>query len=180
MRVCFVAGSRNCASVHSPLRMDFTPDTEVPETYSRALLDSVTAGIPGWIGRAMASVIADQRGKVTDEDRSIINGVIESVTRTVHMRLSQLLVMDVDAQDMNPLAVLRGSISAATEALRDMGLHEVQRDEFERTSMPDDVYAIGPLTWRDLGEDVHDAGITWGAWKAATVLSRRREEGQIQ
>ena len=46
--------------------------------------------------------------------------------------------------------------------------------------MPDDVYAIGPLAWSDLGEEVHEAGITWGAWKAATVLVRRRAEGKVQ
>jgi hypothetical protein len=45
--------------------------------------------------------------------------------------------------------------------------------------MPHDHYAVGPLTWKDLSEDVHDAGITWGAWKAATVLTRRRAEGKI-
>jgi hypothetical protein len=26
---------------------------------------------------------------------------------------------------------------------------------------------------------VHEAGITWGAWKAATVLTRRRAEGKV-
>jgi len=36
------------------------------------------------------------------------------------------------------------------------------------------------LTWRDLGEEVHDAGISWGAWKAATILTRRRADGSIQ
>ena len=45
--------------------------------------------------------------------------------------------------------------------------------------MPDDVYAIGPLAWIDMGDDVHEAGISWGAWKAATVLTRRRAEGKV-
>lgn len=159
--------------------MDSGDDIEVAETYSRALLDAVIAGTPGWINRTMRTVIVDQRGAVSAHDQQVIDAVVESVVRTVHLRMSQLLARDVDAQAMNPLAVLRGSTSAATEALREMGLHEVQRDEHEKSSMPDDVYAIGPLTWRDLGDDVHEAGITWGAWKAATILSRRREEGKI-
>lgn len=159
--------------------MDFGPDVEVTETYSRALLDAVIAGIPGWISSAMTAVITDQRGAVSTQDQQLIDSAVELVLRTVRMRLAQLLALDADAQDMNPLAVLRGATSAATEALREMGLHEVQRDEFEKTSLPDDVFAIGPLTWRDLGDDVHEAGITWGAWKAATILSRRREEGKI-
>jgi hypothetical protein len=45
--------------------------------------------------------------------------------------------------------------------------------------MPDDMFALGPLTWRDLGDDVHDAGIEWGAWKAAMIISRRRDEGKL-
>lgn len=159
--------------------MDFGPDVEVTETYSRALLEAVIAGTPGWIDRAMTAVIAEQRGVTSAQDRQRIDSAVESVVRTVRMRLSQLLALDVDAQNMNPLAVLRGSTSAATEALREMGLHEVQRDEYDRTSLPDDDFAIGPFAWRDLGEDAHEAGITWGAWKAATILSRRREEGKI-
>ena len=114
--------------------MDFGPDVEVSETYSRALLDAVIAGTPTWIRRAMTAVIAEQRGSVSTQDQDKIDSAVESVVRTVRMRLSQLLSLDADDQDMNPLAVLRGSTSAATEALREMGLHEVQRDEFERTS----------------------------------------------
>jgi hypothetical protein len=30
-----------------------------------------------------------------------------------------------------------------------------------------------------MGDDVHEAGISWGAWKAATVLTRRRAEGKV-
>lgn len=179
MRLCYTAGSGNAPSVHSLPIMDFGPDVEVSETYSRALMDAVIAGTPEWIRRVMTAVITEQRGNVSAQDRAKIDSTVESVVRTVRMRLSQLLAMDVDDQDMNPLAVLRGSTSAATEALREMGLHEVQRDEFERTSLPDDVFAMGPLTWRDLGEEVHEAGITWGAWKAATILARRRDEGKI-
>jgi hypothetical protein len=159
--------------------MDFGPDVEVSQTYSRALLDAVIAGTPAWIDHAMSSVIVAQRGEVTAQDRRIIDSAVESVVRTVRMRLSQLLAQDVDAQGMNPLAVLRGSTSAATEALREMGLHEVQRDEYERSALPDDDYSIGPLTWRDLGDDVHEAGINWGAWKAATIRLRRSDEGKI-
>lgn len=160
--------------------MDHAEEIAVTETYSKALLDSVMRAAPEWIGRAMTNVVLDQRAELSDADRDAIDRATVSVVESIRIRLSQLLAQDVDAQSMNPLAVLRASTAAAAETLREMGLHEVHRDEFERASMPDDSYAIGPLTWRDLGEDVHEAGITWGAWKAATVLSRRRDEGKIQ
>jgi len=67
----------------------------------------------------------------------------------------------------------------ATALLIEAGIPPVRRDEFEVRSMPDDMFALGPLTWRDLGDDVHDAGIEWGAWKAAMIISRRRDEGKL-
>ncbi len=94
-------------------------------------------------------------------------------------QLSRLLATDVDEQRRNPLQVIRESTAPMNDVLRSFGVPEPHRDEFERRSMPTDVYAIGPLTWRDLGDDVHDAGIEWGAWKAATVLTRRRAEGKL-
>ncbi|MEI8285987.1 MAG: hypothetical protein WCG15_01670, partial [Actinomycetes bacterium] len=82
-------------------------------------------------------------------------------------------------QRSNPLQVLRLSTVAANELLKNTAVQTPTRDEFEVSAMPHDEYAIGPLTWLDLGESVHEAGITWGAWKAATVLTRRRAEGKI-
>lgn len=63
--------------------------------------------------------------------------------------------------------------------LQTFGAEPARRDEYEVRAMPHDVFSIGPLTWRDLGEEVHDAGISWGAWKAATILTRRRADGSI-
>lgn len=159
--------------------MDHGQEIAVTETYPKALFDAVMDAVPRWIDRAMTSVVLDQRGEVSDSDRNAIDHAAAAVVESVRTRLARLLAEDVDAQTLNPLAVLRGSTGPATETLREMGLRGTHRDEFERASMPDDDYAIGPLTWRDLGEDVHEAGIAWGAWKAATVLSRRRDEGRI-
>jgi hypothetical protein len=93
--------------------------------------------------------------------------------------VAALLAMDVDAQRTNPLAVLRGAVRFPSGVLRDAGVPEVVRDGFAERSFPDDVYDLSPATWRDFGEDVHDAGIVWGAWKAQTVLRRRRAEGKL-
>lgn len=143
-------------------------------------MDAVVLAVPGWIERVMTARIVEQRGEVTDDVRRTISLAGESVSACARARLSQLLATDVDAQSTNPLSVLRGCTAGATQTLRSLGIPEVVRDQFERSSMPDDVYALGPLTWRDLSDEVHDAGITWGAWKAATVLSRRRSEGKLQ
>jgi hypothetical protein len=47
----------------------------------------------------------------------------------------------------------------------------------QRSIHPDDHYAIAPATWTDVDESLREPGLVWGAWKAATVLARRRSDG---
>ncbi len=140
------------------------------EPYSQELLDAVLAAIPLWLTSRIALVAP---GVAVDES------VISQTEEFVRCELSALLETDVDDQRANPLHILRESTQFATNVLKEAGVAPAQRDDFDRQSMPNDIYALGPLTWRDLSEDVHDAGITWGAWKAATVLTRRRAEGKL-
>ena len=93
----------------------------------------------------------------------------------VRTELAALLATGAEQQRTNPLQLLRSAARFATPVLRDMGVPEPLRDEFEQRAMPEDPYGIGPLAWIDLGEEVHEAGITWGAWKAATIMSRHRD-----
>jgi hypothetical protein len=116
---------------------------------------------------------------VKGESADLIRNAAHSVAELVRTDLLALLSTDVDEQRMNPLHILRACVAPATSALHTLGVPKAARDQYEESAMPDDVYALGPLTWRDLGEDVHDAGINWGAYKAAVVLSRRRAEGKI-
>lgn len=156
------------------------PSTTLPlEPYPQELFDAVIAAIPKWIEGRVVGIAAAELGTCPDELRASLTVVSDATVSLVSENLAALLRLDVDAQQSNPLHVLRSSTVVATQALRDASITPVRRDEFETRAMPNDVYAIGPLTWRDLGEDVHEAGITWGAWKAAVVLSRRRDEGKI-
>lgn len=139
--------------------------------YSQELLDAVLGALPQWLTVRISTVAPGVPIETVE--------VIQKTLRFVEEHLYALLATDVDAQRANPLHVLRQSTVFVTTALREANVAPAQRDDFDRQSMPDDVYALGPLTWRDLSDDVHDAGITWGAWKAATVLTRRREEGKL-
>jgi hypothetical protein len=40
------------------------------------------------------------------------------------------------------------------------------------------VYDLSPATWGDVDESLQEPGLIWGAWKAKTVLERRRAEGR--
>ncbi len=149
------------------------------EPYPQELFDAVMDAISGWVQGRIVEIATAEYGTCPETLLASLSEVGGATADIVANDLAQLLSTDVDAQKSNPLQVLRSSTSAATDALRKANVSAVRRDEFEVRAMPNDVYAIGPLTWRDLGEAVHEAGITWGAWKAAVVLSRRRDEGKI-
>ena len=154
------------------------PDDGLSE-YSQTLLDACVAAIPQWITNRIQHVCLVSGGIVPEIVTTKVAGVAHATQAQVQIDLMALLSVDVDAQRTNPLQVLRGSTLMATALLIEAGIPPVRRDEFEVRSMPDDMFALGPLTWRDLGDDVHDAGIEWGAWKAAMIISRRRDEGKL-
>ena len=149
------------------------------EEYPRALFDAVTAVFPDWL-RTRAEQIAHAAGRtLTGAEMTALDTAVAASAGEAQIELCSLLATDVDDQRRNPLHVLRSSTGPVTRFLRGLGLPDAKRDEFETRAMPDDAYAIGPLAWIDMGDDVHQAGISWGAWKAATVLTRRRAEGKV-
>jgi hypothetical protein len=38
------------------------------------------------------------------------------------------------------------------------------------------VYGLSPATWVDIDEALVEPGIEWGAWKAATVMMRKKNQ----
>ena len=147
--------------------------------YSQRLFDACVVAVPEWITNRIHNVCLMSSGIIPEIVTTKVAGVAHATQAQVQIDLKALLSVDVDAQRTNPLQVLRGSTLMATALLIEAGIPPAQRDEFEVRSMPDDMFALGPLTWRDLGDDVHDAGIEWGAWKAAMIISRRRDEGKL-
>ena len=158
-----------------------TEQTQPPELeqYPQDLYDAVMAAVPHWILRRIEEVMKSGATEVSTQVMNEISEVSQQVQRTVESSLFELLSLDVDNQRQSPLHVIRTSINSATELLSRYEVPLPQRDEFETKAMPRDIFSIGPLTWKDLSEDVHEAGINWGAWKAAVVVSRRRSEGKV-
>jgi hypothetical protein len=147
-------------------------------TPSEVLLEVVVEAYPGWL---TSQLTARLRGAGRDGGQASteVARVAGDAVRELEGSLGALLATDVDAQRENPLQVIREVTARAGEVLDRLGVPVVPRDEVETRAMPDDAHALGPIAWRDLGEAVHDAGIHWGAWKAATVLARRRAEGKL-
>ena len=138
------------------------------------LLETTRRVAPGWL-RRVAKAAAARGGVVVDDDE--LNGVVDAAVAALLVELDALLMTDVDEQTVNPLSLFRDAVAPVTGFLR---RHEVPRpplDPFTAERFPDDVYGMGPAAWSDVDPELHEPGITWGAWKAMTVLRRRREEG---
>lgn len=142
------------------------------------LAEEVGAVYASWLESRVVDLCRAAGRPLTPEARERLADEVRATADEVLGHLSRLLAADVDAQRENPLHVLRRGSRRIAVFLADVSVPAPSRDEFEERAMPDDVYGIGPLAWRDLGERVHEAGIEWGAWKAALVLTRRREEGK--
>jgi hypothetical protein len=145
---------------------------------ARALADAVDEALPAWGERSVRRLLIAYRGAVTPDEASAARAAGVRARDHVMPRLRALLVQDVDEQRTNPLSIIRAAVRFPTEVLQEAGVPEVVRDEFSERSFPNDVYDLSPATWRDVDESVHEPGIVWGAWKAKTVLDRRRAEGR--
>jgi len=146
------------------------------DAYAQALCDAVDRALPGWVVGHVDRLTRAYRGTTDPEthDAAVLAG--ERARVEVGARLAALLATDVDAQRTNPLSILRGAVRYPTAVLQAAGVPAVVRDEFAERVLPDDVYDLAPATWRDLGDEVHEAGIVWGAWKAKQHLERRARE----
>lgn len=150
--------------------MDPQAGTVVHEPRARALLVAILDAYPGWLRTRIHALVGDRAGASDAVERTVTQS-----TEWVADALTTLLASDPEKQRDNPLHVLRSASRFANQTLASMEVGTPQRDEFEQRAMPEDTYAIGPLAWIDLGQLVHEAGIEWGAWKAAVIISRRRQ-----
>lgn len=148
------------------------------DPYSQQLIDAIDAVVEAWVTRCVHAVAAVQHIEISQDDRRRITEVAQNTRVDVHGRLTALLTSDVDDQRGNPLDVLRRAVAGPTQLLRELGARPIARDDFAERAFPDDVYGLGPAAFADIDESLVEPGIVWGAWKAKTVLDRRRAEGR--
>ena len=140
------------------------------------LLTAARTAVPRWLARCVERVAATQSISL-DGVTVEIDAMVERHAGEVLDRLGVLLATDVDEQRANPLDILRDAVVGPTEVLRAAGARPVNRDTFSEERFPSDVFDLAPATWADVDESMVEPGLTWGAWKAAVVLTRRRDEG---
>lgn len=136
------------------------------DRYSRDLLRAVEKSFGPWFRGRLREIAGREDAR--------LDAAADRANAWVSSELASLLATDPEEQRTNPLQLLRTAARIASPVLHELNLPVPSRDEFESRAMPEDEYGIGPLAWIDLGDDVHEAGITWGAWKAATIISRHK------
>ena len=145
------------------------------------LLTVLSEVVEPWLQRMLILTAARhsrcEADQLPSEFRREIDAEAQRQAAAVLPQINALLSADVDAQRHNPLALLRSAAIAAGEVLTRHGVEPVIRDDFEVTAFPLDHYRLVPASWIDVDPRLQDPGITWGAWKAAQVLQRRREQG---
>lgn len=138
------------------------------------LLETTRRVAPGWLRQI--TIEAGVRGGVeVGRIEARLDAVVERAAADLLAQLADLLGTDVDEQRTTPLTLLRDAVREPTQLLRELGAVPPSSPDADR--FPDDVYRLGPATWSDVDPSLHEPGLTWGAWKAMTVLARRRDDG---
>jgi len=146
------------------------------DAYVQQLADAVADVVPRWLVRCVIDATRRLGVVPTAALREDAEAMSRSAAPIVIAELNDLLATDVDAQRTNPLSVLRSAVRFPTEVLARHDVPHSRRDEFAVRAFPSDVYALSPATWADVDESLQEPGLIWGAWKAKTVLDRRRAD----
>lgn len=149
------------------------------ESATAELMVAIDRVIEPWLESLVHRVVAAHGREISAEAAVAARAAAGEGRIWVAERLGKALNVDVDAQRLNPLQILREAVRFPTRVLNEMGIPIAARDEFDQKINPDDVYGIGPAHWNDIDDSLTEPGIVWGAAKASTVLQRRRAEGKL-
>ena len=145
------------------------------DQYSTRLLETSDRVVSQWVERLIQKH-CDERMMSNLKDGDHVSSVVARVGNEVHTKLCDLLLIDVFEQRTNPLAIFRQATRPISDLLKTAGCAPVVRDEFDERSFPDDIFGLSPATWVDIDEMMVEPGIEWGAWKAATIVMRKKKQ----
>ena len=145
------------------------------------LVDGVERLGAAWVVAAVTGIVdawADASGDGFDpatrsDTLAAARAAGDAAVTRVAAELRAFFATDVAAQRETPLVIIRSLRQEATAVLTAAGIPEVERDEFETRSFPDDVYGIVLKSPAELGdEDLGGALLAWGMGKANALRAR--------
>jgi hypothetical protein len=152
------------------------PERIDPSAYGLALADVVKAAVPAFVVRVVADRSVAFANPIDPESFEVALAQLgQDVTTALDPTLRAFLTSDVDSQRTTPLTIIRNHMAPVTELLRRVGCAHADRDPFDESAFPYDVFAVGPHAWADFGEAVHEAGLRWGAAKAMAHRQRHQK-----
>lgn len=160
------------ANVSSPPSV---PEPIDPSVYGLALADVVKAAVPDFVVRVVEDRSVAFANPIDPASFEVaLAQLAEVVTAALDPTLRAFLTSDVDSQRTTPLTIIRNHMAPVTELLRSIGCAHADRDPFDESAFPHDVFAVGPHAWADFSEAVHEAGLLWGAAKAMAHRQRHK------
>lgn len=84
--------------------------------------------------------------------------------------LDELLALPFELQSRSPLELFQEAMRFPTAALLESGVEPVARDPVQEAALPGDLYGLAPASSQDLGEEVWQAHLAWGAGKAQAMV----------
>lgn len=148
-----------------------SPDHDRFITLGRELRDAIVDSLHDWMETVVRARLG-QSGELSPDRLDQLAAIGTEVAAELGQRLEQLAIADVDEPVSGPLEIVRQSTGPLTRLLTSWDVPRPVRDEFDAAVRPDDVFALGPMSFAELGQRVQEAGIAWGAAKA--YLHRRR------
>lgn len=113
--------------------------------------------------------------RLTGVEVTGLDGAVAAGQSWLASELRDLLDRPFADQRRGPLEVFQEAMRFPTERLVGAGLVPRRRDPMAMTALPGDRYDLAPASSRDLGDEVWEAHLAWGAAKAEAL--RRGREG---
>lgn len=151
------------------------PEPIDPSVYGLALADVVKAAVPDFVVRVVQDRSVAFANPIDPATFAVALAQLgQDVTEELDPTLRAFLTSDMDTQRTTPLTIIRNHMASVTELLRSVECAHADRDPFDESAFPYDVFAVGPHAWADFGDAVHEAGLRWGAAKAMAHRQRHR------
>lgn len=134
--------------------------------HGEELAAALTAAFPTWLARRLDDRLR-AAGIDPEEVGDARDAAVAAAAAELEAGLARLCAADVDEQATTPLSLVRRAVAGGpTCFLDEVGVPRPERDGVDARLLPDDVHALGPATFAELGPAVADAGVAWGAAKA--------------